>query len=144
MSLYLVSCVKTKGLSAAPAKELYTSDWFRKARAYVERTGQPWFILSAKYGLLHPEEVIEPYELTLNSMPVVAQRVWAEEVFAALEPHLVADPSVVFLAGRCYREFLERRLHAQGIDVAVPMAGMRQGVQLSWLKRRLSDLPLGA
>ena len=36
--------------------------WFYKARTYVERTGRPWFVLSAKYGLVHPDEVIAPYD----------------------------------------------------------------------------------
>lgn len=35
-----------------PAAELYISDWFRKASKLVKTTGCPWFILSAKHGLL--------------------------------------------------------------------------------------------
>ena len=65
--LFLVSCVKTKLPRRAAAKDLYISDWFRKARACVESTGCPWAILSAEYGLLHPDEVIRPYEKTLNA-----------------------------------------------------------------------------
>ena len=52
------------------AMDLYTSNWFRKARACVEETGCPWRILSAEYGLVHPEEEIGPYEKTLNKMRV--------------------------------------------------------------------------
>ena len=43
--LFLVSCVKTKLPRRAVAKDLYISDWFRKARACVESTGCPWAIL---------------------------------------------------------------------------------------------------
>ena len=45
--------------SRAPAAELYTSTWFKLARRYVEQTGSPWFILSAKYGLTDPRKVIK-------------------------------------------------------------------------------------
>ncbi len=68
MSLYLVSCVSQKLPVSAPAKDLYTSPLFCKARSYVERKGQPWFILSAKHGLLHPDQPVAPYDLTLNTM----------------------------------------------------------------------------
>ena len=37
--LCLVSSVKTKLPRRAPAKELYASAWFRKARAVVEARG---------------------------------------------------------------------------------------------------------
>ena len=78
--LFLVSCVKTKLPRRAAAKDLYISDWFRKARACVESTGCPWALLSAEYGLLDPDEVIRPYEKTLNAMPVAERRSWANEV----------------------------------------------------------------
>ncbi len=52
------------------AKDLYVSDLFRKARRYVEAKNCPWFILSAEYGLVSPEQVIAPYEKTLNHMGV--------------------------------------------------------------------------
>ena len=77
-TLYLVSCVSKKKDKKTPAKDLYVSDWFRKARTYVELSGHPWFILSAEYGLLDPGEVIEPYERTLNKMPIRERRAWAE------------------------------------------------------------------
>ena len=113
--LYLVSCVKTKVPGAAPAKDLYTFSWFRKARAYVEKTASPWRILSAQYGLVHPEQVIEPYEQTLKTMPVAERRVWAATVLAELEPSLVGIDTVVFLAGLACREFLAPALRDRGM-----------------------------
>ncbi len=40
-TVYLVSCVKEKRATRSPAKDLYTSPWFRKAREYVERRDGP-------------------------------------------------------------------------------------------------------
>lgn len=59
---------------------LYVSPWFQLARAYVERTGQPWFILSAEYGLLDPDQVIAPYDRMLVHMPADERRAWARNV----------------------------------------------------------------
>ena len=134
-ALWLVSCVKTKRSSPCRAEDLYNSAWFVKARAYAERQDCPWRILSAKYGLVRPEAVIEPYEKTLKKMGVAERRVWAERVLAQLEPDLAGIDAVVFLAGQSYRENLEGPLRERGLDVRVPMEGLRPGEQLSWLNR---------
>jgi hypothetical protein len=138
MSLYLVSCVSQKLSVPAPAADLYKSAWFRKARSYVAKSGGPWLILSAKYGLVHPDKVIEPYCVTLNTMPVAHRREWARNVLGDLESYLLGVETVVFLAGQRYREFLEGPLAAKGVKVGVPMAGLRIGEQLSWLEREVN------
>ena len=138
MVIHLLSCVGQKQLAPAPARDLYTSSWFRKARRYADSTGQPWFILSAKHGLVHPDRVISPYNLTLNSMPVADRRRWAQTVLTQLDPHLDGVESIVILAGRRYREFLEPSLQSRGLPVSVPMAGLRIGEQLRWLNRMLN------
>ena len=137
LRLYLVSCVKTKLSEPAAAKELYASAWFLKARACVERTGGAWRILSAKYGLVHPDDVIRPYEKTLNTMRVAERRAWAGNVLETLEPCLAETGTVVFFAGQRYREFLEPSLRKRGIEVEVPMRGLSQGRQLAWLGAHL-------
>lgn len=136
-TLYLVSCVKTKRTTRAAAKDLYVSPWFRKARAFVEETGDPWRILSAEYGLLHPDEEIRPYERTLNTMRVTERHAWAEGVLAHIEPCLDSVDTVVFLAGQRYREFLEPALRNRGLEVSVPMIGLSQGLQMQWLNAHL-------
>ena len=113
--------------------DLYTSTWFRKARAYVEKTGCQWRILSAQYGLVHPEDAIRPYERTLNTMRVAERRAWADRVLVQLRPCLEGVDSVVFFAGQRYREFLEPALRKRELAVRVPMRGLRNGQQLAWL-----------
>lgn len=136
-TVVLVSCVSQKRARATAAKDLYVSDWFVKARAYAERLGVPWFILSAEYGLVDPDAVIAPYEKTLNTMSSPARRDWADRVFSQLRSAAPDARSVVFLAGARYREFLAERLRARGITVEVPMQGLRIGEQLSWLGRQV-------
>ena len=137
MSLYLVSCVGRKLSFPAPAKDLYDSSLFHKSRAYVEGFAQPWHILSAKYGLLDLDQVIDPYDLTLNKMLAVDRRRWAEMVMSQMQPHLDGVEAVVFLAGQRYREFLEPKLIERGIVVFVPMEGLTIGKQLSWLNAQI-------
>ena len=131
--LCLVSCVSVKRSAAAPARDLYVSHWFRKARACIEALGCPWYILSAKHGLLDPNSMIDPYDETLKAMPVDRRRIWAREVIEDLAPRLAGVNSVTLFAGMAYREFLEPELRGRGLRVHVPMLGMRIGQQLSWL-----------
>lgn len=126
-----------KKSSPAAAKDLYVSSLFCKVRAYVEHMGQPWFILSARYGLVHPDKVIEPYDCTLNGMRTAGRRNWASEVLSQLTPRLEAVASVTFFAGQRYREFLEQPLRTRGLIVNVPMRGLKIGEQLRWLNQRL-------
>lgn len=134
-ALVLVSCTKSKLGRAAPAADLYTSTFFRLSRSLIERAGADWRILSAKYGLVAPTDVIAPYELTLKTMGVAHRRRWAEGIGSDLLPICRQYDKVVILAGLDYREFLVPQLASAGIEVAIPMEGLRQGEQLAWLSQ---------
>lgn len=136
---YLVSCVAGKQSHAVPAKDLYLSEWFQRARSYVERAGKPWFILSAQHVLLDPNIIVEPYEQTLNTMDVRSRREWAQRTQAQMETLLPAASRCVVLAGTRYREFLMPYLMSR-FETSVPMQGLAIGKQLQWLgPRRGSD-----
>lgn len=130
---YLVSCVAKKRFEAAQAKDLYVSDWFKKARAYVEKSGEPWFILSAEYGLLDPEEMVSPYERTLNNMSLGERRAWARRVVEQMRERLPPCDEIHVLAGTQYREFIMEFLSKRAKQVKLPLEGLRIGEQLSWL-----------
>ena len=135
-TIFLVSCAGKKLPNPAKAKDIYMpSDLFKKSRAYVESTGKPWFILSAKYGLLDIEKRISPYNKTLNTMRKEKRCKWAQKVLKDLIPHLEKEKikSVVILAGSRYREFLEPELCDRGFYVYVPMGDLGIGKQLAWL-----------
>jgi hypothetical protein len=130
---FLVSCVGEKSTTPTKAKDLYISDWFRKARRFVESNDSPWFILSAEYGLVEPETVIAPYEKTLNRMGVAERRAWAGGAMRDMDQRLPICDVIVVLAGVRYREFLMDYLSRRAKHVRVPMEGLRIGEQLSWL-----------
>jgi cytoplasmic iron level regulating protein YaaA (DUF328/UPF0246 family) len=130
--------VKRKLPTPAAAQDLYASQWFKKAKLYAISRAAEWYILSAEYGLLHPQTLIAPYERTLGDMSVSERRSWAKAVLENLQMAVGAGDHIVLLAGRRYREFLIEPLLALGCSVDVPMAGMRRGEQLRWLARELT------
>lgn len=136
--IVLLSCGKGKLSQRTNAGEMYTGNLFTKSRRYAEKKLNPdkLFILSAKYGLLRQDEVIEPYDMTLNDMGVAAKRQWADKVLRQLGSHTDLDNDYfVFLAGKNYRDQLISHI----MHYCVPMKGLRIGKQLAWLNRQIYE-----
>ncbi len=132
----LVSCTKTKRLNPSPAKDLYMpSALFSKARAYSESAYDEWYVLSAEHGLLHPETIVEPYDVTLNNMGIAARREWGRRVWKDLRTLL---PCVIFFhAGIRYRETIVPILREFNITFHTPLEGLRFGEQMAWYEEQL-------
>ncbi|MGB4911631.1 MAG: DUF6884 domain-containing protein [Candidatus Dechloromonas phosphoritropha] len=130
----LVSCVKSKREVPSPACDLYASQLFQGMRRYAEQNADAWFILSAEHGVLSPDEVIAPYEKTLNKMGKAARSQWSARVVRQLSETLVAGTAVIILAGKRYRDGIIPALIKEGYEVEVPLAGLSFGRQLRWLK----------
>jgi len=132
----LITCTNAKRDRAAPARELYDeSAYFRDMRAYAEARHGPWFILSAKHGLVEPSEVLEPYDAVGLSEPQ------AETIATDLADRGIT--SVHVTAGKRYTDPLTPELEAVGIDVVEVARGMKIGERRSWLQRRTTELVNG-
>jgi hypothetical protein len=95
--------------------------------------------LVGEYGLLRPDEVVAPYEQTLNAMRKADRLAWAERVQRALLTLLPPGAEVVILASKRYREGLVPFLERHGFSIVVPMSGLDFGKQLLWLKEQTHD-----
>lgn len=145
--LIIVGCGKAKLPHAAAARDLYTGQLFRAARAYAERFGDAWCIASAKHGVVQPDAMLDPYDDCLASKRPDELRHWGALAQAGLinvfhsmgvkadRGRWVDPPTVVILAGKDYIEPLLRWTFLRGRPVQTPLAGMGIGQRLSWLKR---------
>ncbi|MBI9110646.1 DUF6884 domain-containing protein [Maridesulfovibrio ferrireducens] len=132
MKIFLVSCVKIKQSVPCEAGKMYTSDWFKKAKAYTKKHCDEWYILSAKYGLLRPDEIVTPYEETLLKKRKVERLKWADMVITDLYKIISPQDEVTILAGLNYREFLTPWLEERGNKVIIPLEGLAIGKQKRW------------
>jgi len=135
----LVSCVGAKLRYKSSASELYTSPLFKKASAFASKKFDYWYILSAKHGLVYPDQSLEPYDLTLNRMYSNERKQWAHSVFQKLREVISLEDEITFLTGLRYREYLLPLLKSSGYHTKIPMEGLSIGKQLSWLNAQLSD-----
>jgi hypothetical protein len=140
----LVGCVKTKQSVPARAADLYRSELFRRRRAYAEARGVPWFVISAEHGLLHPDDLVAPYDRALADQTAEYRAAWGAWVVAKLEDALgpIANRNVEVHAGSAYVDSLREPLRRRRCGLDVPLRHLRQGEQLAWYGDRQS--PIGA
>lgn len=126
----LVGCGKAKTSTPQPAKDLYIGPLFRAARAYAEQQCDDWVILSAKYGVVLPDEVIEPYEQRLSSMRLRDQEDWARKAEQQLRyRYRGLQVQFVGLAGEEYLGWL-----LDGRTVIQPLRGLGIGTRIKFLR----------
>jgi hypothetical protein len=101
----------------------------------VEQSCDRWFILSAKHGLVDPEQVLEPYDESLVGKPSSALERWATVVLQQLTDRLgdVSGYRFEIHAGAAYFNFgLRKGLRAAGAAVTIPTEGKAVGKQLAF------------
>jgi cytoplasmic iron level regulating protein YaaA (DUF328/UPF0246 family) len=137
-TLGLISCSKAKQDYRCKASEMYSaSDLFNKAYAYAKKNYSAVAILSARYGLLLPDEIIEPYNETLNKKNAQEVKFWSDRVFEQMKSKIDLQEIEVayFHAGKKYREHLIPKLENAGIKCEAPIKNLRIGKQKAWYKK---------
>jgi hypothetical protein len=134
----------------APAKDLYTSNYFRLKREYVETCCDRWRILSAKHGLLSPDEEIEAYDASLNPrsdsyIGDYEAGKWAVQTaqsFRVYNSFQAAHARYVVLAGENYVVHIEEELKRGHRKMSFPfrqnhLKGI--GDQQHWLREEIDS-----
>jgi hypothetical protein len=106
------------------AGELFRSDGFARAREHARRSRLPWFVLSAKHGLLDPAEVISPHGVQIDDQPAAYRTAWGEWVAAQLADRLQLDGVVVEVYGGVdFAQPLRQPLARRGAVLEIPLPG---------------------
>ena len=132
MTYGLVACCATKADKACAAKEMYLSPLFRMSRQWIEQQGVPWFILSAKYGLLEPSRIVEPYNLTLSQMTANDRNAWSRFTNRQIVTAVGSSATLLVLAGSLYLQA------TRGFRVVDPLERLPIGRRLQRLKAMLA------
>lgn len=129
-TLVLLACCKDKLDHAAPARELYQGQLFKKSLAFAQTFADKIIILSAKHGPTELDQVIEPYNVTLNhGMSKMEKLEYTTKCWKGLAAY--EGWRFVYLAGDKYRRGLP---HGEA-----PMEGLPIGKQLQWLTNKLKE-----
>ncbi|GAB1646877.1 DUF6884 domain-containing protein [Krasilnikovia sp. MM14-A1259] len=115
----VIPCGSRKLDRPAPAGEMYVGSYHRAcARAAATRGGRV-LIISAKFGLLDPSTVIEPYDLRMGQRGSVTAKQVREQ---AARLGVLDAPRVTVMAGRAYVALASQ---AWGRNVEQPLGGTR-------------------
>lgn len=131
-TIVLIACCSRKRPTTSTANQLYISPLFIKQYRYAKHVldTDNIYILSAKYGLVHQDQEIEPHDLKLPDLSVNERASWSNDIMRALRNISdIKKDRFIFLAGESYRKNIEYEFH----DAVVPCAGMGIGNQMKWL-----------
>lgn len=106
----VTSCGAKKEETPQPAGRLYKSSRIRHLYKRSKELGIPFYILSAKYGLINADTVIEPYDKVMTP-----ER--AAELLPQVKEILKSFDLVVFYKGGArkeYRELIEKACEETG------------------------------
>jgi hypothetical protein len=141
----LIGCASSKLSIPAPARELYTSQLFRKSLAYALARHEHVYVVSAKHGLLELDTVVQPYDFKIDDIGGERDRdAWGERVAARLDRLHQGRPLLVtLLLGENYARYLRGEFvfrTCEGYRGArwpehprEPMKGMQIGQRLRFL-----------
>jgi hypothetical protein len=122
--IVLVGCGKRKRERPCEAGEMYIGQLFRSHMALARQLpAREILILSAHYGVLELDRVIEPYDTTLRDLGRAGRCAWERRVAARVEALAKPRELVVVLAGAAYLEWSKRCARR----VAAPLARMTLG-----------------
>ena len=115
--------------AARPAAELFESPGFAAARELAAASGHRWFVLSARHGLLDPDDVVGPFDDQLGDHSLGYRTAWGEWVAAALAERIWLSGVVVEVHGgvdfaQPLRHPLGRR--GAGVELALPRTWREQ------------------
>ena len=142
--IILIACVSQKADKRTIAKDVYISQLFKSSLAYAQKLKpDKIFILSALHHLLDLNKEIEPYDVTLSSVPKnkrkvglkiltsSEKKVWGKKVIEQLSNQTnLQNDEIIFLAGQQYIKPLINYIpHYKN-----PLLGLKQGERLKFLK----------
>ncbi|NDJ84415.1 MAG: hypothetical protein GYB66_00880 [Chloroflexi bacterium] len=139
-TIALVAGSKSQQKVPALSQLLYRTPLFQKTSLYVEQHYERWYILSAKYGLLEPDTVIEPYSLSFHDLSRDERFRWARRVIERLSHQRIrTHDTIAIFAGKHFQEFLIPVMEGRRFNVTVPLSGMNAAQQLRWLEHALQN-----
>lgn len=134
MAISLIACSKSKQDHKCKAGEMYTGSLYTKSKELVEKSGEKWWILSAKHHLLSPDKEIEPYNEYLGDFSAEELHAWEEEVIKEMKAAGIGENEKIHVyAGKKYYEGLQETF--KGIECM--WEGEGEGYILENLNKKL-------
>jgi hypothetical protein len=135
MKVAIITCGSDKQYKKCPAKEMYIGSLFVASRKYVESVyGNNYCILSAKYHLLHPDDIIEPYDMFLGKFKKEEKQEWWRITSNMLLEEFSENTEYEFYAGKDYIEGILPVLDKAGRKYNCYLNDLGMGYKIQWFQ----------
>jgi hypothetical protein len=133
-SLAVIPCTgqKNPDLTEAPAEELWTGNHFQLTLAYTELFFDRILVMSFKYGLIKPSDVIQTYDIDMRVEKARARIRWWYLLKKQIDDLADNDPPslVALFTGSFERDRVIREFVKHGVDqITVPWEGKGIGLR---------------
>ncbi|WP_085523057.1 DUF6884 domain-containing protein [Tuberibacillus sp. Marseille-P3662] len=119
--------------------DFYSSPLFKKSAEYALLNYDRFYFYNAKDGLLLPDQMMSPYDVSIKTFRVEEKRLWAEKVVHQLHQYEIPGTIDLYLhGGQVYRRYLQPQLHRYGYTFEVPLEGLGIGQQLKWYDEHIN------
>ena len=129
---------RTPGIGPTPAKAAYAGPPFGINRAFAEKFGEAWVILSAKFGFIEPGfEIPGPYNVTFKDRrtgPITAEQL-REQI---QRDNLARFTTVIGLGGKEYRNAIEQAFVGIPARLRFPFSGLPIGKAMQATKSAIA------
>lgn len=130
--LCIIGWGKNKKSVKSKASELYKGTSFVVRRNWAITNFKNWCILSAKYGILLPDEIVEPYDLILNDLTNDDQDLLFKMAVKKIKKKFVNCSIFYIVAPSSYMRIGD---YLSGLgQVIFPLKGMQGRSGLHWMR----------
>ena len=135
--IVFIGCGSKKNNKECKAKDMYQGGYFTTCLDYARTLTNEdnIYILSAKYGVLHLEDIISPYNKTLNTATKQEYAEWKQMVLEQFNKlGITGNDEVTMLCGKNY--YKELLTYFKNINLPLKdFKGM--GYQISFMKSQI-------
>lgn len=134
MKVAIINCGSSKKPYTCQARDLYTGNLFCASRKYCEDNYSQYIILSAKYHMLFPEDIISPYELYLGDLTKQEKLDWNNVVVKQIMKYFPNTTQLDFYTSKMYSEGAISILENNGYVCKTFLNDLGMGYKVQWFK----------
>lgn len=135
LTVAVINCGAEKCSSSKKAKDLYTGSLFVASRQYVESNYDSYIILSAKYHMCLPNDILQPYELYLGHLSKADKKVWNEITAQEMAQTFPVGTVFDFYTSKMYQEGLIPILRSLGYTCNTNLNNLGMGYKIQWFQQ---------
>ena len=133
-SIFIINCSKEKLNYPIKASDMYCSERFILSKKIAKKQGNKWYVLSAKYGLISPDTIIEPYDISVNDWSEKEKKEYASKVIKQISDYGIGKDRLVFLCNSPYTNDILKKLEKKKCQIVAPFFHLKENLYFRYLK----------